>query len=72
MEEAVVERPKQKSVTLSDRLIADYTIVARWKGIPLAKLLSQRLEADHESPEFAELLKRANAEAPGEEAAGND
>ena len=66
MEQTVVAepRPNQKSVTLSDKAIADYTTVAAWKGIPLGKLLAQRLEADHESPSFASLLKRAKAEGP--------
>lgn len=68
MEVAVAERPNQKSVTLSDKALADYQTVAEWKGIPLGKLLAQRLEADHESPSFASLLKRAKAEGPNPEA----
>jgi hypothetical protein len=53
----------QRSITLSDVSDAEFAEIAEWKGLPVARLLSQYLEVIHQSDEFARLLERArNAE----------
>lgn len=54
----------QKTVTLSDKALEEYELVASWKGIPVASLLRQVLEDHHESPTFGALVRRAKAETP--------
>jgi hypothetical protein len=48
----------QKTVTLSDKALEEYELVASWKGIPVASLLRQVLEDHHESPTFGALVRR--------------
>ena len=49
----------QKTITLSDTADAEFSVIANWKGLPVARLLSQYLEVIHQSDEFARLLERA-------------
>jgi predicted DNA-binding ribbon-helix-helix protein len=61
---APVER-SQKTITLSDRAFEEYEAVAQWLNMPSGTLMRQILEAHHQSPSFANLLRRARAgEAP--------
>lgn len=50
---------KQKTITLSERAEAEFSAIADWKGLPLARLLGQYLEVIHQSQEFQALLERA-------------
>ncbi|MBW4617228.1 MAG: hypothetical protein KME21_29135 [Desmonostoc vinosum HA7617-LM4] len=50
----------QITITLSPKTYEQYQAVANWKEIPLATLLRQILEREHESPAFSNLFKRAN------------
>jgi succinylarginine dihydrolase len=59
----------QKTVTLSDKAMEEYELVASWKGIPVASLLRQVLEDHHESPTFGALVRRAKS---GDEGAANE
>ena len=49
----------QKTITISDTADADFSTIAAWKGLPVARLLSQYIEVIHQSDEFARLLERA-------------
>jgi hypothetical protein len=51
----------QRSITLSDTADAEFAEIAEWKGLPIARLLSQYLEVIHQSDEFARLLERARS-----------
>jgi hypothetical protein len=53
----------QRTITISDTTDAEFTMIAEWKGLPVARLYSQYIETIHQSGEFARLLERArNAE----------
>jgi hypothetical protein len=49
----------QVTITLSDKALEEYRLVAEWKNQPLASLLREVLETEHRSPSFASLLRRA-------------
>jgi hypothetical protein len=49
----------QKTITISDLADAEFTAIAAWKGLPVARLLSQYIEVIHQSDEFCRLLERA-------------
>lgn len=51
----------QRSITLSDRASQEYQFVADWLGMPVGTLMRQILEDHHQSPSFANLLRRAKA-----------
>ncbi|RCJ41116.1 hypothetical protein [Nostoc punctiforme] len=48
----------QMTITLSEKAYEEFQAVAEWKKIPMATLLRQILEREHESPAFANLHKR--------------
>jgi predicted DNA-binding ribbon-helix-helix protein len=50
----------QITVTLSKKAYEQFREVAEWKEIPVATLIRQILEREHESPAFANLYKRAS------------
>lgn len=55
----------QVNVSVSDRAMAEYEEVAAWLGMPTRTLIRQVVESHHQSPNFANLLRRARAgEAP--------
>lgn len=65
----VIERQQQMAdqryqitITLSERAFEEYQNVAEWKKIPMATLLRQILEREHESPAFANLHRRTGKE----------
>lgn len=49
----------QKTITISDTADAEFAAIAAWKGLPVARLLSQYIEVIHQSDEFMRLLERA-------------
>ena len=49
----------QITVTLSDRAMEEYRLVAKWLNMPVATLLRQTLEEHHQSPSFGALVRRA-------------
>jgi hypothetical protein len=49
----------QITVTLSDRALEEYRLVAQYLGMPVATLLRQVVEQHHQSPSFGALVKRA-------------
>ena len=51
----------QKNVTLSPRAHEEYEEVSGWLGMPSASLMRQILETHHQSPGFANLLRRARS-----------
>ena len=53
----------QRMITLSDRALEEYEMVAEWLGMPPNTLLRQILEDHHQSPEFGDLVRRAKLEA---------
>lgn len=52
---------KRIPVTVSDRAVGDIQLVAKYLGMPLAKLAGQQVDAWHQSPSFNNLLRRARA-----------
>ena len=62
----MVEKTRnQITITLSDKAFEEYQEVANWKNIPLATLLRQILEREHESPGFANLHRRTGKSTGG-------
>lgn len=49
----------QITVTLSDKALEEYDLVARWKGQPLRAILREVLEQYHLSPSFGKAIERA-------------
>ena len=64
MGDGTAER-NQVTITLSSRAIQEFTLVADWLGTPRNTFIRQVLEGYHQSPSFANLVRRARAgEAP--------
>jgi len=64
-EKPMADKRNQTTVTLSSRANEEYQLVADWLGMPVATLMRQILEGHHQSPGFANLIRRAAAgEAP--------
>lgn len=58
--ESVSPNPRnQITVTLSDKALEEYELLARWKNQPLRSLLREVLEQNHLSPAFGAVLRRA-------------
>lgn len=58
--------PRQRNqvvITLSDKALEEYGLVADWKGQPLASLLREVLEQHHSSPSFGNVVKRAKLDS---------
>jgi predicted DNA binding CopG/RHH family protein len=53
---------KQSNITLSDRVRADYRILAAYQGIPYGTLLRQILEMHWANPGTQKLIQRAKDE----------
>lgn len=51
----------QITITLSDRALEEYKIIAQWKGQPLATLLREILEQHHLSPSVKSAVTRARS-----------
>lgn len=61
----MADKRNQTTVTLSPKANEEYELVAAWLGMPVATLMRQILENHHQSPSFANLVRRAMAgEAP--------
>lgn len=61
--EADMSERNQVTITLSDKTIEEFRMVAEWKNQPLASLLREILETEHRSPSFASLLRRARGKS---------
>lgn len=57
----------QYTITLSDKALEEFRLVASWLNMPVATLLRQVLEEHHQSPSFGALVKRAKEGIKGEE-----
>ncbi len=55
----------QITITLSKKAFEEFQEVAEWKEIPVATLLRQILEREHESPSFASLHRRTGKGSGG-------
>jgi hypothetical protein len=49
----------QLTITVSERTLEEYQLVAQWLKVGPATLMRQVLEERHQSPEFGELVERA-------------
>lgn len=49
----------QITITLSDRALEEYELIAQWKGQPLASLLREILEQHHLNPAVKSAVDRA-------------
>lgn len=56
----------QVTITLSERAMEEYRLIAKWLNMPVATLLRQVLEEHHQSPSVGALVKRAR-EGVGQE-----
>lgn len=52
----------QVTITLSDKAMEEYRLVAGWLKMPVATLMRQALEENHQSPSFGALVRRAKDE----------
>jgi hypothetical protein len=59
---AMAPERNQITVTLSDKAMEEYRLVAEWLNMPVATLLRQVLEGHHQSPAFGALVRRAKHE----------
>jgi flagellar biosynthesis component FlhA len=60
--ESMAQERNQVTVTLSDRAVEEYRLVAHWLGMPVATLMRQVLEENHQSPAFGALVRRVKEE----------
>jgi hypothetical protein len=51
----------QVTLTLSDKALEEYTLVADWLKMPRNTLIRQVVEAHHQTPSFGNLVRRARA-----------
>ncbi|NER81587.1 MAG: hypothetical protein F6K42_18885 [Leptolyngbya sp. SIO1D8] len=51
----------QVTITLSDKAMEEYTLVAEWLGMPRNTLIRQVVEERHQSPSFGNLVRRARS-----------
>ncbi|MEO1149012.1 MAG: hypothetical protein AAFY26_25925 [Cyanobacteria bacterium J06638_22] len=49
-------------LTLSDKAMEEFQLVADWLNIPLATMIRQHIEEYHRSPSFKSLVTRARDE----------
>ena len=61
MGDAMAPDRNQVTITLSDKAMEEYTLVADWLGMPRNTLIRQVVEAHHQSPSFGNLVRRARA-----------
>lgn len=59
MGESMAADRNQRTITLSDRALEEYELVAKWLGMPTNTLLRQVVEEHHQSPSFGNLVRRA-------------
>ncbi len=65
----ITEKPQmaernQVTISLSEKAFTEYQDIAEWKKIPMATLLRQILEREHESASFSSLHRRTGKEQP--------
>lgn len=51
----------QVTITLSDKAMEEYNLVAEWLGMPRNTLIRQVVENHHQTPSFGNLVRRAKA-----------
>ena len=51
----------QVTLTLSPKALEEFVLVSGWLGMPRNTLLRQLLEAQHQTPSFGNLVRRAKA-----------
>ncbi|PSB29885.1 hypothetical protein C7B82_10050 [Stenomitos frigidus ULC18] len=57
--ESMAQERNQVTVTLSEKAMEEYRLVAQWLNMPVATLMRQALEEHHQSPSFGALVRRA-------------
>jgi hypothetical protein len=57
--ESMAQERNQVTVTLSNKAMEEYRLVAQWLDMPVATLMRQALEEHHQSPSFGALVRRA-------------
>lgn len=57
----------QVTITLSDRALEEYKLIAQWKGQPLASLLREILEQNHLTPSVKSAVDRARQDLKSKE-----
>lgn len=69
MGEAMAPERNQVTITLSDKAMEEYDLVANWLGMPRNTLIRQAVEEKHQTAGFGNLVRRARAEkeSPGSE-----
>ncbi|MBE7384439.1 MAG: hypothetical protein F6J95_023870 [Leptolyngbya sp. SIO1E4] len=61
MGDAMAADRNQVTITLSDKAMEEYTLVAQWLGMPRNTLIRQIVEEHHQSPSFGNLVRRARS-----------
>ena len=61
MGDAMAPDRNQVTITLSDRAMQEFTLVAEWLNMPRNTLIRQVVEAHHQDPRFGNLVRRARA-----------
>ena len=61
MGDAMAPDRNQVTLTLSDRAMEEFTLVAEWLGMPRNTLIRQVVEGHHQTPSFGNLVRRARA-----------
>lgn len=61
MGDAMAPDRNQVTITLSDKAMEEYNLVAEWLGMPRNTLIRQVIEGHHQTPSFGNLVRRARA-----------
>jgi hypothetical protein len=61
MGDAMAPDRNQVTLTLSDKALEEYTLVADWLGMPRNTLIRQAVEEKHQTAGFGNLVRRARA-----------
>jgi len=61
MGDAMAPDRNQVTITLSDKAMEEYNLVAEWLGMPRNTLIRQVVENHHQTPSFGNLVRRARA-----------
>lgn len=61
MGDAMAPDRNQVTITLSEKAMEEYTLVADWLGMPRNTLIRQVAENHHQTPGFGNLVRRAKA-----------
>jgi hypothetical protein len=61
MGDVMAPERNQVTLTLSDKALEEFNLVADWLNMPRNTLIRQIVEAHHQTPSFGNLVRRARS-----------